>query len=67
MSVQEGSSIPPKKVWTASEMGRVGGPLGGKARAAKLSKRRRKAIAKNAAIIRWRREALKKAEAKDEV
>ena len=35
-------------------LGRRGGPKGGAARAAKLSPRKRKAIAKKAAAARWR-------------
>jgi hypothetical protein len=34
-------------------LGRLGGLKGGKARAAKLSIKKRKEIAKNAAVIRW--------------
>ncbi len=37
----------------AAAMGRLGGLKGGKARAVKLSPRRRKQIAKKAAIARW--------------
>lgn len=37
----------------AVALGRQGGLKGGKARAAKLSAKRRKAIAKKAAIARW--------------
>jgi hypothetical protein len=39
----------------AAELGRRGGLKGGKARAAKLSKARRSAIAKKAASARWKR------------
>lgn len=38
----------------AVELGRLGGLKGGKARAAKLSKKRRSEIAKKAARARWR-------------
>lgn len=38
-----------------SQIGRKGGLKGGKARAAKLSSRRRKAIAEKAAASRWRK------------
>lgn len=38
-----------------SALGRLGGPKGGEARAAKLSKRRRVQIAKEAASARWRK------------
>jgi hypothetical protein len=37
----------------AVALGRLGGLKGGKARAAKLSDRKRKAIAKKAALVRW--------------
>lgn len=37
----------------ASAMGKLGGPKGGKARAAKLSAKQRSAIAKKAAAARW--------------
>jgi len=39
----------------AVELGRRGGKKGGKARAAKLSKKRRSEIAKKAAQARWRK------------
>jgi hypothetical protein len=39
----------------AVALGRLGGLKGGKARAAKLSGKKRKAIAKKAAAARWRR------------
>jgi hypothetical protein len=39
----------------AAELGRRGGLKGGKARAAKLSAKKRKAIAQKAARARWRR------------
>jgi hypothetical protein len=38
----------------AVALGRLGGLKGGKARAAKLSQKRRKQIARSAAIARWR-------------
>lgn len=38
----------------AVELGRLGGQKGGKARAAKLTKRRRVQIAKKAATVRWK-------------
>jgi len=40
----------------ASAMGRKGGLKGGKARAKKLSAKRRKEIAQKAAAIRWKRD-----------
>ena len=39
----------------AVELGRKGGLKGGKARAAKLSKKRRSEIAKKAAAARWKK------------
>lgn len=41
---------------TAVELGRIGGLIGGKARAAKLSPDRRKEIARAAALKRWTKE-----------
>jgi hypothetical protein len=41
----------------AVELGRLGGLKGGKARAAALSDRRRKLIARNAAKARWKKKA----------
>jgi hypothetical protein len=43
----------PKKNAVAVALGRLGGMKGGKARAAKLSPAKRKAIAKKAAEKRW--------------
>lgn len=43
----------PEKNPAAVALGRLGGLKGGKARAAKLSPAKRKAIAKKAAITRW--------------
>jgi hypothetical protein len=39
----------------AVALGRLGGPKGGKARAAKLSAKKRKEIAKKAAQARWKK------------
>jgi hypothetical protein len=53
---------PPKKNPAAVALGRLGGLKGGKARAAKLSAKKRSAIAKKAAKARWdqdRRKATK--------
>lgn len=36
-----------------SALGRIGGPKGGKARAEKLSKKRKSEIARKAALARW--------------
>jgi len=36
-----------------SALGKIGGPIGGKARAKKLSKKRKSEIAKKAALARW--------------
>jgi hypothetical protein len=44
---------PPVKNAAAVELGRLGGLKGGKARAAKLSAKKRKEIAKKAARSRW--------------
>jgi len=46
---------PPVKNPAAVTLGRLGGLKGGKARAEKLSKAKRKAIAKKAAAARWKR------------
>jgi hypothetical protein len=46
--------IPSEKNPAAVALGRLGGLKGGKARAAKLSDARRKAIAKKAAKARWK-------------
>lgn len=42
----------------AVALGKLGGQKGGRARAAKLSKRRRSEIARRAALTRWQRKAL---------
>jgi hypothetical protein len=47
----------PKKNPHAVALGRLGGQKGGKARAAKLSKRRRSEIARKAAQARWNKES----------
>lgn len=39
----------------AAALGRLGGKLGGRARAESLSAKRRKEIARNAALARWRK------------
>ncbi len=44
---------PPAKNLAAVELGRLGGRKGGKARAEKLSSRRRSQIARKAARARW--------------
>ena len=46
---------PPKKNPHAVALGRKGGKIGGKARAAKLTERRRKQIARKAAKARWKK------------
>lgn len=48
----EPESKPPKNL-AAVALGRLGGLKGGKARAEKLSSKRKKAIAKHAAEARW--------------
>jgi hypothetical protein len=45
----------PSKNPAAVELGRLGGKKGGKARAAILSAERRREIAQNAALTRWRK------------
>ena len=51
---EEPKQEPPKKKNPAAvELGRLGGLKGGKARAAKLSKKRRQEIAKKAINTRW--------------
>jgi hypothetical protein len=45
----------PQKNPAAVELGRLGGLKGGKARAEKLTAKRRKEIAKNAAKARWKK------------
>lgn len=51
----EETSAPTDKNPAAVELGRLGGKKGGPARAKKLSARRRREIAKRAALARWRR------------
>ena len=52
--VQQATGEPsPEKNPAAVALGRLGGLRGGKARAAKLSSKQRKAIAKKAALSRW--------------
>lgn len=54
---RDGIKLPPKakpeKLASAVEAGRKGGKVGGKARAATLTPRKRRAIAKKAAKARW--------------
>jgi hypothetical protein len=50
---EEDQSIEPEKDPAAVALGRKGGLKGGKARAAKLSKKKRSEIAKKAARARW--------------
>jgi hypothetical protein len=50
----EGMAQPQGKNPAAVALGRLGGLKGGKARAAKLSATKRKAIAKKAAAARWK-------------
>ena len=47
--------VPPTKNAAAVELGRRGGLKGGKARAASLSAKKRKEIAKKAAAARWKK------------
>jgi hypothetical protein len=52
----DGSPLPVKHFKTASQLrGRLGGLKGGKARAEKLSPKRRKTIALKAAKARWKK------------
>lgn len=52
--IQEDPTAPAKeKNPAAVALGRLGGLKGGKARAKKLSAKKRKAIAKKAAVARW--------------
>ena len=53
----EGMAQPQEKNPAAVALGRLGGLKGGKARAAKLSPAKRKAIAKKAAAKRWGKKA----------
>lgn len=53
----EGSSVKPEKNPAAVALGRLGGLKGGKARAEKLSAKKRQDIARNAALSRWKKEA----------
>jgi hypothetical protein len=46
--------VPDGKNPAAVALGRLGGAKGGKARAAKLSKQQRSALAKKAAKVRWK-------------
>lgn len=52
-SIKKEADAPPEKNPAAVALGRMGGLKGGKARAAKLSPAKRKAIAKKAAKARW--------------
>jgi len=56
-AARDGIELPPKpkpeKVPSAVRAGRKGGKIGGKARAATLTPRKRRAIAKKAAKARW--------------
>lgn len=47
---------PKEKNPAAVALGKLGGAKGGKARAAKLSKKKRSAIAKKAAAARWKKD-----------
>jgi hypothetical protein len=52
-SINKKPEAPPEKNPAAVALGRMGGLKGGKARAAKLTPAKRKAIAKKAAKARW--------------
>ena len=51
--VADSAEVQPEKNPAAVALGRLGGLKGGKARAAKLSKKKRSDIAKKAAKARW--------------
>jgi hypothetical protein len=53
--VREATAEEPAKNPAAVALGKLGASKGGKARAASLSKRRRREIAKTAAKARWKR------------
>lgn len=52
--VDQATDTKPQKNPAAVALGRLGGQKGGAARAAKLSPKRRSAIAKKAAAARWK-------------
>jgi hypothetical protein len=52
-SIKKEQETPPEKNPAAVALGRMGGLRGGKARAEKLSSKRRQAIARKAAKARW--------------
>ncbi len=54
-AVAEAAKAQPEKNPAAVALSKLGASKGGKARAAKLTKQRRKAIAKKAAATRWAR------------
>lgn len=54
-ATKEPSEEKPEKNPAAVELGRLGGLKGGKARAEKLSAKRRKEIAEKAAKARWKK------------
>lgn len=58
--VEKPAPVPDGKDPAAVALGRKGGLVGGKARAAKLSPAKRKAIAKKAAAVRWKASATNK-------
>ena len=53
-SEEPAQELRPDKNPHAVALGRLGGQKGGKARAAKLTKKRRSEIARQAALARWR-------------
>ena len=55
MEDEEETEAKPEKNPAAVALGRLGGLKGGKARAEKLSAKKRSEIAKKAAITRWKR------------
>jgi hypothetical protein len=57
MSVTTGTKLEITKNPAAVALGRLGGLKGGKARAASMSAAKRKAIAKQGAVARWKKAA----------
>lgn len=56
LAAESEHEAPPEKNPAAVALGRLGGLKGGKARAAKLSAKKRSEIAKKAALTRWKKQ-----------
>jgi hypothetical protein len=56
VEIATGARLKPKKNSAAVALGKLGGKVGGKARAAKLTPEQRRTIASNAARARWEKE-----------